>query len=116
MFSGSLEKEKPVVSWEARYPGAIRAVNSEVLDAYLLKARADPAPRPPPTPGCHRAGRAASASLAGQAGAAGALGAAPRGSCPWHCAGCPEMDTQFLHMTRLPCPPAAPLQPHPLQC
>eukprot|EP01050_Picozoa_sp_SAG11_P007706 SAG11_NODE_652_length_7925_cov_3.950166_4_plen_97_part_00 len=25
-------------SWEARYPGAVRATNTEILDAYLLKS------------------------------------------------------------------------------
>ena len=28
----------PMVSWEARYPGAVRALNADLLDSYLLKS------------------------------------------------------------------------------
>lgn len=38
VFGGSKYKEHPLTSWEARYPGAIRATNAEIFDAYLLKS------------------------------------------------------------------------------
>ena len=28
----------PIVSWEARYPGGVRAINANLYDAYLLKS------------------------------------------------------------------------------
>jgi hypothetical protein len=38
VFGGSKYKEQPLTSWETRYPGAIRATNAEIFDAYLLKS------------------------------------------------------------------------------
>lgn len=38
VFPGRSKATHPLVSWETRYPGAVRAINADLLDAYLLKS------------------------------------------------------------------------------
>jgi hypothetical protein len=38
VFPGRSAATHPLVSWETRYPGAVRAIHADLLDAYLLKS------------------------------------------------------------------------------
>ena len=38
VFRASTQKQTPLVSWESRYEGDLRAVNAQLLDSYVLKS------------------------------------------------------------------------------